>query len=169
MHPTRPARRLIDHLRYADWLHHDRVVAWGRVLLVLTALAMLFLVLWSHGVVMHLSRPTSSDFVSFYAAGKLALAGTPALAYDHAAHLAAEQQATGIVGAVYQYFFYPPVYLLLCAPLALLPYYVAYAVFEGPTLALFVLVMRAVLRERGVGWLAPLLAFPAVWWTLGEG
>jgi alpha-1,2-mannosyltransferase len=169
MHPTRPARRLIDHLRHADWLHRDRVVAWGQVLLVLTALAMLFLVLWSHGVVMHLSRPTSSDFVSFYAAGKLALAGTPALAYDHAAHLAAEQRATGIVGAVYQYFFYPPVYLLLCAPLALLPYYVAYAVFEGLTLALFVLVMRAVLRERGIGWLAPLLAFPAVWWTLGEG
>ena len=105
MYPSRPARRLIDHLRYADWLHHDRVVAWGQVLLVLTALAMLFLVLWSHGVVMHLSRPTSSDFVSFYAAGKLVLAGTPALAYDHAAHLAAEEQATGIVGAIYQYFF----------------------------------------------------------------
>jgi alpha-1,2-mannosyltransferase len=151
MHPTRPARRVIDHLRHSDWLHHDRVVAWGQVLLVLTALAMLFLVLWSHGVVMHLSRPSSSDFVSFYAAGKLALAGTLA------------------AGAVYQHFFYPPVYLLLCAPLALLPYYVAYAVFEGLTLALFVLVMREVLRERGVSWLAPLLAFPAVWWTLGEG
>ncbi len=57
----------------------------------------------------------------------------------------------------------------MCAPLALLPYYLAFAVFEAVTLALFVLVMRAVLRERGIGWLAPLLAFPAVWWTLGEG
>jgi len=65
MNPARPARRVIDHLRHADWLHHDRVVAWGQVLLVLSALGMLFLVLWSHGVVMHLSRPTSSDFVSF--------------------------------------------------------------------------------------------------------
>ncbi len=83
--------------------------------------------------------------------------------------MAAEQQATGIACAIYQYFFYPPVYLLLCAPLALLPYYLAYAVFEGLTPALFTLVMRTVLRERGVGWLAPLLAFPAVWWTLGEG
>jgi len=136
--------------------------------LVETALLVLFLVLWSHGVVMHLDRPTSSDFVSFYAAGKLALAGTPALAYDQAAHLLAEQQAT-VPGAIYQYFFYPPVYLLLCAPLALLPYYVAYAVFEAGTLALFALVMRAVLRERGYGWLAPRLAFPAVWWTLGQG
>jgi alpha-1,2-mannosyltransferase len=169
MNQTRPARRLLDHLRHAAWLNHDRVVGWGVVLLVETALIMLFLVLWSHGVVMHLSRPTSSDFVSFYAAGKLALAGTPALAYDHAAHLLAEQQTGLAAGAVYQHFFYPPVYLLLCAPLALLPYYLAYGVFEALTLALFALVMRAVLRERGIGWLAPLLAFPAVWWTLGEG
>jgi hypothetical protein len=169
MHPPRPARRLIDHFREAAWLDHDRVVGWGCVLLAETALLMLFLVLWSHGVVMHLSRPSSSDFVSFYAAGKLALAGTPALAYDPTAHLLAEQQATGVVGAIYQYFFYPPVYLLLCAPLALLPYYVAYTVFEALTLAGFALVMRIVLRERGIGWLAPLLAFPAVWWTLGEG
>ena len=168
MHGVAQGRRLIDWFRHADWLNHGRVVAWGCVLLVEIALVMLFLVLWSHGVVMHLDRPTSSDFVSFYAAGKLALGGTPALAYDQAAHLLAEQQAT-VVGATYQYFFYPPVYLLLCAPLALLPYFVAFAVFEAATLALFILVMRAVLRERGVGWLAPLLAFPAVWWTLGEG
>jgi alpha-1,2-mannosyltransferase len=168
MHPPRPARRLIDHLRQAAWLDHDRVVAWGCVLLVETAALVLFLALWSHGVVMHLDHPTSSDFVSFYAAGKLTLAGTPALAYDHAAHLLAEGQATQ-PGATYQYFFYPPVYLLLCAPLALLPYYVAYAAFEVLTLALFAMVMRTVLRQRGVAWLAPLLAFPAVWWTIGEG
>ena len=29
--------------------------------------------------------------------------------------------------------------------------------------------MRAVLQQRGIGWLAPLMAFPAVWWTIGEG
>jgi hypothetical protein len=168
MHPPRPARRLIDHLRRAAWLGHDRVVAWGCVLLVETAALVLFLALWLHSVVMHLDHPTSSDFVSFYAAGKLTLAGTPAGAYDHAAHLLAEGQATQL-GATYQYFFYPPVYLLLCAPLALLHYYVAYAAFEVLTQALFAMVMRAVLRQRGVGWLAPLLAFAAVWWTIGGG
>jgi Glycosyltransferase family 87 len=168
MHPQRPARRLIAHLRDAAWLDHDRVVGWGLVLLVETAAIVLFLALWSHGVVMHLDHPTSTDFVSFYAAGKLALAGTPALAYDHAAHLLAERQFT-LPGATYQYFFYPPVYLLLCAPLALLPYYLAYAALEVLTFLLFALVMRRVLRELGYGWLAPLLAFPPVWWTLGQG
>jgi hypothetical protein len=41
MHPPRPARRLIDHLRHAAWLDHDRVVGWGCVLLVETALVVL--------------------------------------------------------------------------------------------------------------------------------
>ena len=92
MQPPRPARRLIDHLRQAAWLDHDRVLAWGCVLLVETAAFLLFLALWSRGVVMRLDHPTSSDFVSFYAAGKLTLACTPAFAYDHAAHLLAEGQ-----------------------------------------------------------------------------
>jgi hypothetical protein len=48
-----------------------------------------------------------------------------------------------VAGATSQYFFYAPACLLLCAPLALLPYDHAYAVLEVLTLALFALVMRA--------------------------
>ncbi len=162
------AQRLIGQLRTGDWLHHDRVVGWGIVLLIEIAVLMLFLVLWSHGIVMHLEHATSIDFISFYAAGDLTNAGTPGLAYNHAAHFLAEQRL-GLADAPYQFFFYPPVYLLVCAALARLPYYVAYTVFEAVTLGLFALVMRAVLRERGWGWLAPLLAFPPVWWTIGQG
>ncbi|MGI4952831.1 MAG: hypothetical protein ACRYGM_13605, partial [Janthinobacterium lividum] len=40
------------------------------------------------------AAPISIDFVSFYAAGALANAGTPALAYDQAAHRLAEAAAT---------------------------------------------------------------------------
>jgi hypothetical protein len=41
MHPPQPARRPLDHLRHAAWLDHDRVVGWGCVLLVETALVVL--------------------------------------------------------------------------------------------------------------------------------
>lgn len=132
----------------------------------LTILAML--ALWQHGVITGQISRTSSDFVSFYAAGKLALAGTPALAYDRAAHFLAEQQFT-VEGAPYQFFFYPPIFMLLMAPLALLPYYVAFYAFEFATLTAFVLVMRGILREPGWAWIAPVLAYPAVFWTLGLG
>ncbi|MGH7060151.1 MAG: glycosyltransferase family 87 protein, partial [Stellaceae bacterium] len=102
------------------------------------------------------------------AAGRLADAGTPQLAYDRAAHYAAEQQATQ-PGITYNYFFYPPVFLSLCTALARLPYMVAFVIFEAATLLLYLLVARAILAERDWRIFVPLLAFPPVLWTIGLG
>ena len=159
---------VVGQLRQADWLTRDRVIAWGLVLFIEEALLLAFLALWQHGVFAPTASGPASDFVSFYAAGKLALAGMPQLAYDEAAHYLAQQQATAET-APYQYFFYPPVYLILCVALASMPYLVAFAVFQVATLGMFIVMMRFLLREKGAGWLAPLLAFPAVFWTFGLG
>jgi alpha-1,2-mannosyltransferase len=158
--------RLIDLARRADWLDRDRIFAWSIVLLIEEVLLLAFLALWQHGVFVQIETPPSADFVSFYAAGKLALAGTPALAYDPVAHFLAEQQATG---GDYQFFFYPPIFLMICAALATLPYLLAYAVFQVVTLGLFAAAVGTILRESGWKWLIPLLAFPPVFWTLGLG
>lgn len=146
----------------------QRILACCRVLLVLEVALFLFMVAGTHGWVMPLKKPTSTDFVSFYAAGSLVDAGTPALAYDQAAHYAAEQRATA-ADIPYQFFYYPPVYLLLCAALARLPYLVAFIGFEATTLLFYLFVARRILGECGFSALAPLLAFPAVFWTLGLG
>jgi hypothetical protein len=98
----------------------------------------------------------------------LADAGTPELSYDQAAHDAAEQRATA-PGIEYRFFYYPPVFLLLCAALARLPYLAAFVVFEAATLALCLIVMREILAERGWSAIIPGLAFPAAFWTLGLG
>lgn len=127
-----------------------------------------FLVAGTHGWIVPMSAPTTTDFVSFYAAGSLADAGTPALAYDHTAHLAAEERATE-PGIRYQYFNYPPVFLLLCAALAALPYLVAFVVFEGGTLALFLFVGSRILGDRSATALVALAGFPIVWWNFGLG
>lgn len=158
----------IDLLRRADWLTRDRVVAYSGVLFVLELLILVFLTLWQHGVFAPGVHSPASDFASFYAAGKLALAGTPQLAYDQAAHYLAQRQATG-TDAPHQFFFYPPVYLLLCTPLAALPYLVAFGVFQVATLVTFVGTMRSLLRLQGAAWLLPVLAFPSVFWTIGLG
>ena len=155
-------------LRDAGWLHRGRITAWALMLLAAELLIVLVLAAWQHGLIGHFDKPVSSDFLSFYAAGKLALAGKAALAYDHAAHLAAEQQVAG-AAVPYQFFFYPPVFLLPCAALATLPYPLAYAAFEAVTLLLFLLAMRAVLQAGGWRWAIPVLAFPAVFWTIGLG
>ena len=96
------------------------------------------------------------------------ISGSPQLAYNKAEHYAAEQRATR-PGIDYNFFYYPPVFLLLCAALARLPYLVAFVVFEAASLALYLLVARRILDERGRQILWPLLAFPPVLWTIGLG
>jgi hypothetical protein len=149
-------------------LDRNRVLAYCRILLAVETAVFLFLVAGTHGLIVPLAGPTSTDFVSFYAAGALADAGTPELAYDQAAHDAAEQRATA-AGIEYRFFYYPPVFLLLCAALACVPYLAAFLVFEAATLVLCLIVMREILAERGWSAIIPILAFPAAFWTLGLG
>ncbi len=163
-----PVRAPISVLSRATWLDRNRIIGWTGILLITELLIFAFLVAWTHGAFTKIDPPTTTDFVSFYAAGKLALAGTPALAYDQTAHYAAEVVATA-PGIGYQFFFYPPVYLLLCAPLALLPYMMAYVLFQAATLALWLGVARRILAARGWTWCLPVLAYPAVFWTMGLG
>ena len=98
-------------------LLRDRLPIHAAVLLCLELGFFAFLVAGAHGAIVPLDRASSTDFVSFYAAGVLAQAGTPWLAYDQAAHFAAEQAAAG-AGIAYNYFYYPPIFLTVCAQLA---------------------------------------------------
>jgi alpha-1,2-mannosyltransferase len=138
------------------------------ILLAVEIALFLFLAAGSYGLIVRLPKPTSTDFVSFYAAGGLADAGTPELAYNRDAHYAAEERATE-PGIVYNFFYYPPVFLLLCGALARLPYLTAFVVFEATTFGFYFVVLRSILGERSVAMLAPLLAFPPVLWTIGLG
>lgn len=159
---------LVARLRCGDWLTGARIRTYAAALLALELAIFAFLVAGTHGWIVPLSKPTTTDFVSFYAAGNLANAGTPALAYDHAAHLAAEEAVVG-QGIEYQFFNYPPVYQLLFAPIAHLPYLVAFVLFEVATLLLYLAVARRTIGDAGSGALLALLAFPMVWWNIGLG
>ncbi len=145
-----------------------RIAAWSSVLLVGECLTLLFFIAGTHGWIVSLTRPVSTDYVSFYAAGTLAATASPSLAYDNAAHYAAEQAATA-PGIAYVYFFYPPTFLLFCRVLAALPYLVSYITFQVCTGAAWLLGLRQVLRPTGYTWLLPCLAFPAVFWNVGLG
>ena len=67
-------------------LDRDRALTYCRILLAVETAVFLFLVAGTHGLIVSLAGPTSTDFVSFYAAGALADSGKPELAYDQAAH-----------------------------------------------------------------------------------
>jgi alpha-1,2-mannosyltransferase len=152
----------------STWLHRERIVAWASVLLVLQIGLFAFFAAGIYGLVIGPIPGVTTDFVSFYAAGKLAAAGIAPEVYNTAAHWAMERSFTD-PSISYQFFFYPPVYLLLCTPLSALPYLPAYVVFQAVGLGFYLWVMRAILGLSGLRWLVVVLAFPSVFWTIGLG
>lgn len=161
----KPTRSMLAILRDGRWANPERIGAYSTVLLSLEMLVMAFCVAGAHGLIVPLAGPASTDFVSFHAAGSLAANGTAPLVYDRNAHYAAEQAVTEN-GIPYNFFYYPPVFLLICAVLGRMPYLVAFFAFQAVTCASCVLAVRRILPNISVRCLA---AFPAVFWTWGTG
>ena len=113
------------------------------------------------------NRPIANDFVDVYAAGRMALSGDAASAYDWPLHKAAEVRALGHDFSGYYGWHYPPPFLFVAAVLALLPYLGAVFVWLAGTLAAYALTLRCILRDRAGIFVA--LGFPAAIWNVTAG
>ena len=129
----------------------------------------------SDGLIDRNGKPIGTDFSSFYAAGSLVLDGRAADVYNMAMHHAREQQIFGAATPFYGWL-YPPIFLLVATPLALLPYPLALAVWQLSTFALYLSVIGVIvrrMRRRGIAigpiWLPIAVGFPAVFINLGHG
>ncbi|MFV0281778.1 MAG: glycosyltransferase family 87 protein [Rhodoblastus sp.] len=153
-------------IRDGRWLDAARARAYPRIVLGIVVLALLVLVLTSHGAVDSRGEPIGTDFSNFWSASKLALMGEPAAVYDMARQYAVQQHEFGPQTGFYP-FFYPPIYLLICWPLAMLPYLTALAIWVAVTGYAY----QATIRRIGAGviGIVPALAFPAVFVSVGHG
>jgi arabinofuranan 3-O-arabinosyltransferase len=101
-----------------------------------------------------------SDFVNIWAAGRMALAGHAAAAYDWPTHKLVEESAVGHPFEGILSWPYPPTFLFAAAALALLPYASAYVFWVFGTFLAYVVAIRAIIGDRVGYFLAA--AFPAV-------
>jgi hypothetical protein len=166
--PARPlALDLVRVLRDADWATPTRMRNYLGLLALanLAGIAVLASYIWTGGVDPR-GEPVGSDFVSFWAAGKMALAHRAAQVYAPQSHLAAERAYFGAPLGWYA-FFYPPVFLLACLPLGLAPYFVALGLWLASTFAAFAAALRG-LAPRFAHPLT-LAAAPAVFSVVGHG
>ena len=116
-----------------------------RVLLVSCAIVIsyaLFLATWAwvgHGFTGPNAGRPGLDFSIFWAASHLLLHGSPLQVYDHLAFIKTQlTQFGGFADGYSLPWVYPPAFLLLVAPISLLPFSVAYGLFIGATMFLFV-------------------------------
>jgi len=114
-------------------------------------------------------NPLGCDFVVFWSASHLGLGGHAAAAYDPQMLFEVErQQALPQIDFKAQSTWqYPPGFLLLVLPLALLPYFPSLLLYLLGTLAVYAAVVRSILPRPGS--LLPVLAAPAVFINAGGG
>jgi hypothetical protein len=156
----------LDTLRRADWLSPARARAYLWLIALASVIGACGYVYLSRSGLDPMGKPLGTDFASFWTASGLALDGHPQLAWSVEAHRAAQSDKFG-EAAGYAAFFYPPPYLLICLPLALLPYGASLAVWLTVTGAGWAAMVRGWLGREN-GWL-PILAFPAVLVNAGHG
>lgn len=162
--------RVVAALREATWFDAHRARAYCVILAAVTlAVSVGYLALSRDGLD-PMGKPIGTDFASFWTASQLALQGHAADAWSMARHGAAQAANFGSE-AGYAAFFYPPPYLLVCLPLALMPYLVALAVWLVVTGAAWVQMVRGWIAASGAPGLGllPLLTFPAVMVNAGHG
>ena len=145
-----------------DWLTAERARAYARVTMATTGVIAVLRVTMAAFGRGPLGFPIRSDFISFWAASHLALVDRPGDAYVVALHSAVEQVV--LPGTAYSAFLYPPVWLLLCLPLALLPLWWSLAAFLAATSAAAWLVVRRFAPGAGLAFLScPAVALNVVY------
>src|SRR5215217_7291975 len=145
------------------WLTRPFTTFVAIIMIVGTVVALGFLFASANGTLDRLDRPLGTDFSSFWTAGRMALEGHAALAYDWASHWERQKQTHGI-----DMFFpwsYPPVFLLVAAAVAALPYIPALVVWQGAALIAALAAFRAILPQPRALLFA--FGFPAVLVCLG--
>lgn len=157
------------------WLTPGRVALYSTVMLTVGVLFMTILVwIGFHSTDPGVFRP-GSGFMVFWSASHLMFHGSPWQIYDVPAF---SRVLVGLFPTAARYAFlpwlYPPTYLLVVAPFALLPYAVGYPLFVALGIVLLgvaawrVSGLAATPGAKRVGWLA-LLACPGVFVTAMYG
>jgi Glycosyltransferase family 87 len=133
-----------EALRDGGWLTRERVRLVAFALLIASVLGAAFLVATSNGLNDRFGRPLGTDYSNVYAAGTYVDEGKAAVPFDPRRQYQREQAIFGH-GTQFYGWHYPPFFLGLAGLLATMPYWLSLAVWQGVTLILYLLAMRAIL------------------------
>jgi alpha-1,2-mannosyltransferase len=177
----------LEILRCGSLVTRERMRLVGFALLAAYTLAFAILAATSHSPNDSLGRPLGTDFSNVYAAGTYVREGRPQAPFDPVLQFAREQEIFGTATPFYGWH-YPPFFLFVAALLAFMPYVPALVAWQGASIGLYLLAIRAILvapaEPLGYGdgarpgptiaaidplWLLLALSFPAVFVNLGHG
>lgn len=151
------------------WLNRERLTVYPKIFLALYACFGAVLIISTavseNGLTDFMGRPLGADFSQYWVASSLAKSGDPGAVYNFQEFLATQEAFFKVKFPLP--WLYPPTYLLLVLPLALLPYLPALAVWLLLTLGAYLAVVRRTAPHPLTLWLA--LAFPGTFQNFFHG
>jgi alpha-1,2-mannosyltransferase len=145
------------------WLNPGRVRAYSAMVLLLSLIYALPCA-WTAWKMYR--QPGGFDFVSFWAASRLSLDGTPLAAYSYASIQHVAQSISPHFKPTGPWF-YPPNFLLVVQPFALAPFWLAFLIFAIVTTSMFVVLLRRTVPFSES--IFPILAFPGLMINVLQG
>lgn len=158
---------MLSSLRDGNWLGIERTRRIAAIMLVLGVIWLALLWGSADGTIDRFGRPVGADFSQVYAAGQMVWDGRARQVWDWTAHGLVQQSLHGSTGVDLYGWHYPPPFLLVAAPLALLPYWVALIVWQALTLGAFALLARAAIDRKD--WWLWVIGAPVTFVCLGHG
>ena len=161
------ASSITGFLKDAPWLNRRRLVAYPKLFLLIYVVSAVAWLMLGKGLIDPAGHPVGADFIDPWSASWLTLHGSPYAVYNIARLWSVERMAVAYPGVGFAGFHYPPFFLLLIFPLALLPYAWSLLVWTAVTFASYLAVMWTIDAERDGLWLA--IAFPGALVNLVNG
>ncbi|MEA3057410.1 MAG: hypothetical protein QOF34_225 [Sphingomonadales bacterium] len=155
----------MEILASGSWVTRERVKAIATVSAAAGVAMLLFLWLAGHGTIDFFGQPIGSDFTAFWNAGRLANIGEAPQAWNPDALNASVRSTHGVTYPTA--WLYPPVFLLVAAPLAAMPYLAALLLWQTLSLGAIALTLNAILKDRRAMMIA--LASPLTPMVLAHG
>ena len=158
---------IAELFRQAPWLTRRRLVVYPKLFVAVYAVSAAVWLMSSKGLIDRAGHPIGADFIDPWSASWLTLHGAPSAVYDVARLWSVERTAVADPAVGFAGFHYPPTYLLIVLPLALLPYAWSLLAWTAATLAAYLAVMWKIDSEGVSLWLA--IAFPGALVNLING
>ena len=152
---------MMTWLRDAHWLTAERARALRNGLLMVCVIPVLLRIVASRNGTDASGWPVLGlDYVAFWRASSLVLSGHAGAVYESGAQsIGPIAERFPEANLAYATLLYPPIYLLACLPLALLPFFWSLAGWLAATLYAFLRALRSLAGPIGT---LTILAFPAV-------
>jgi alpha-1,2-mannosyltransferase len=158
---------MLDFFRQAPWLTRRRLAAYPKLFLLVYVASAAVWLMRSKGLIDPAGHPIGADFIDPWSASWLALHHSPQAVYDVPRLWSVERIAVHYPNVGFAGFHYPPVYLLLIVPLALMPYAWSLLAWTVATFAAYLATIWEIDPEREALWLA--IAFPGALVNLTNG